>query len=159
MPMNVNWPRWIRASISKHFNDRRQSLPLFIEGQFRHTREHPLGIELRVDGPYLTEVSHDNWKHDYMINVLVTSVLNKQDLYAQDRAFGIVLAAFTDIMCYRFGNGPDDDGTFLCCLRIIHNDHKKQRTKANNFGQIEPTTELLQASVQASYQTYLDGTP
>jgi hypothetical protein len=153
--MNKNWPRWIFASISKHFNDRRDGLPLFIEGQKRNTHELASFLELRVDGPHLTEVSKGDWLIEVEINILVQTAMNETNYHVHHTNCGIAQAAFTTIEVYRYGTGPDDDQSFFCCMQLLQDRRGRDRIELNQLGQIDKDVPLMHATVEGHYKMRL----
>jgi len=145
-------PRWILASVSKHFDARRESLDMFIEGQHRDTQDKKNFIELRVDGPYFTELSKGYWRIYSEINVLVQSAMDDQNFHTIWTNIGIVAAAFTSIPVYKYGNGPDDDGSLFGCMNLISEARGKERIQVSYFGKIAPSAELQQATVEGHYE-------
>lgn len=153
--MNQHWPRWIIASISKHFADRVGTLPLYIEGQKRPTGVKDL-LELRMDGPYITEESHNYWRLYMEVSVIVQSTMDATDYHRIFRNCGLVASLFTTIQLYKFGDGPDDAPTeTIGCLSLIQDIGKRERIQINHFGILDPSTSLLQSSVEAHYVTHL----
>lgn len=155
MPANQNWPRWIFASVSKHFNDRRGGLAFYIEGQERNVPAPKDLLELRLDGPYLTEVNKDYWRLYIEVSILIQAIKDDADYHRIHSHSGLVAQAFTTIPVYKFGVGVDDDQTQLGCLELVQNLGKRERIQINNFGQIEQSTPLLQTSVEGHYEMYL----
>ena len=155
--INKNWPRWLFASVSKHFSDRRSGLIMYIEGQHRDTRSLKDFIELRMDGPQFTEISHNYWKVYVEINMLVQSAMDNNNYHRIHTNVGIVAAAFSDIVLYKYGNGPDDDQSQWGCLSLIQDSDKRQRLDIFHFGQIDRQTKLLQATVEGHYDTHITG--
>ena len=155
MAILENLPRWLFASVSKHFDDNKQDLALFIEGQYRTTRNIKDFIELRFDGPDLTEISKGYWKVYTEINVLVQSAMDDENFHRIHTTVGKVVAAFTDIEVYKYGTGDDDDDSLLGCLVLLADARSKEKTKVAHFGQIGPDTMLLQASVEGHYLMHL----
>lgn len=153
MPANKSWPRWSKASISKHFNTLlTPSFPLFIENQHRDTDEKPNFFELRVDGPRLREVSKDCWKLRVEINILCQSVMNDVDYHIIDDMVGLAQSAFINsIPVCRFGNRPGDDDSFLGCYVIQQSKESIDFIEGNRLGQIDIRTKLLQSMVEAHY--------
>jgi len=156
MATNKNWPRWIFASVSKHFDANKDTLPLFIEGQYRNTRSEKDFLELRVDGPYFTEFSKGYWRAFIEINVLVQSAMDDSNFHRIHEDVGIAAAAFSTIHVYKYGNGVDDDGTLLGCLKLVADHRGKERIQINHFGQIGPSEGLMQACVEGHYEMFLD---
>lgn len=150
MSSNPHWPRWTFASVSKHFDDRRQGLPLYIEGQHRNTREETDYLELRMDGPTLREVSKGCWKLRIEINILVSSAYDEEDYHRIHRNAGIVQAAFENaIDVYRFGTGVDDDQTYVGCYKLLED--RRDALELNHFGRIDIDTPIVQATVEGHY--------
>ena len=153
--MNKNWARWIFASVTKHFDDNKQGLATYVEGTYRDTRTEVDFFEVRQDGPYSTEVSKDYWHFFIEVNILIQSTMSATDFHKIYRDVGIVMAAFTDIPVYRYGTGDDDDDTLLGCLQLVSDAQGKKPVKVSHFGQIEPRTDLLQATVEGHYFMFL----
>jgi hypothetical protein len=150
--MNPNWTRWIVASINKHFADIiKPDLDLYIEGTDRRTGQEQNYAELRHDGPRCTELSKGYWHIDVVVDILVVSKTNDQDIYTLERNLGLVQSAFTeDIPVFKYGDDPSDQ---LGCLTLCPRPDEPIRT--NNFGQVENDTRLRQASVDACYRMNL----
>lgn len=158
--MNVpdkNWARWTFASVSVFFEARRQGLRLFIEGQHRDTRLEEDFLELRVDGPTLRQVSKGCWKLRIEVNVLVQSVFNDVNYHRVKQNSGIAQAAFeTSIPVYRFGDGPDDDQSFVGCYILQQDKRSRDFIELNDFGRIEKDVPISQATVEGHYVMTLD---
>jgi len=153
-----NWPRWIFASVSKHFLDAAsaESIPLFIEGQHRDTRLEKDFFELRTDGPTLREVSKGCFVFGLEINIIVQSAMNDTNYHRIHQNVGVAAAAFDKgIPVYKKGSGPDDDQSFVGCLQLLQNRETRDFVEINHFGQIDKQTKLMQASVEGHYRMYL----
>ena len=155
MSMNENWPRWIFASVSKHFYDRRQGLDFFIEGQHRATRGEKDFLELRMDGPQITEISKNCYTLYGEVNILITSIMDNTNYHRIHTHAGIVAAAFTMIPLIKYGTGTDDDGTQWGCWNLIQNPFKRQRVDIFHFGQVDVRSEVVQATVEGHYKTII----
>lgn len=151
-----NTPRWIFASVSKHFDAHKQTLKLYIEGMHRGTRDDKDFIELRVDGPYFTELSKGYWRIYSEINVLVQSAMDDTDFHRIWKDIGIVSAAFINLIVYKYGDGPDDDDSQLGCMKLISSARGKERLQVSYFGKIAPSVEIHQATVEGHYEMYLN---
>lgn len=138
--LNQNWQRWIFASLCKHFDNNKQTLSLFIEGQHRNIEGD--FAELRILGPNFTEVSKKYWYITVTVNILIQTVINETDFHKQSKDIGIISAAFTNVDVYKYGY----DDTLLGCLELL------DAITVNNFGQIDPAVKLLQATVEGTYQ-------
>lgn len=153
--MNEHWSRWIFTSISKHFNDRKRDLTMFIEGQWRKTRGLKDFIELRVDGPRITEVSKGYWKIYCEVNMAIQSTMDDKDNHRIEKSIGIVVMAFSDIYVYRLGDGPQDDGSLLGCLKLIQDIPTRERLQVYRLGQVDNVDKLMQAVVEGHYKMEL----
>ena len=150
--MDENWPRWIFASVSKHFDDNKQGIPMYIEGQHRNTKDIKDFFELRMDGPQFTEISKNSWDIYVEINCLVQSAMDDTNYHRIHQNVGIVAAAFTNIRIFKYGDGPGDDESLIGCLKLIQDKRKRHRLDIFHFGQIEVSTELVQATVEGHYK-------
>lgn len=153
---NHNWPRWIAASVHKHFRTEVVGLHLFIEGQDRNTNTQKDYAELRVDGPYSHEDAKDQWVFDVEVNSLVCSIPDEMDTHRIYKNVGIMAAAMKPVIkVYKFGDGPDDNpAELLGCLFIKQSFN--QTIFISHFGQIDPKVELLQSTVEAHYKMELN---
>ena len=159
MSANPNWPRWIFATVSKHFTDASQvaGTPLFIEGQHRDTSKLKDFYELRLDGPTLREVSKGCWILRIEINILATSVMNDSNYHTIHQLVGNAAAAFEKaITVLKYGNNPQDDKTFVGCLQLIQDRETRDFIEINHFGQVDVKTKLMQASVEGHYKMVLE---
>lgn len=150
---NQNWPRWIVASVRKHFYDNRQGLFMHIEETDRQTASVSDFCEFRIDGPRIKEVSKDYFKLLTTVNILITSAMDNKDFDKINKNIGIIVAAFTpNINAFKYGDGPDDDSSFLGCMQLSRG--KNDVLRVNKFGQIDKTEKINQATVEGRY--YLD---
>ncbi|RLF64637.1 MAG: hypothetical protein DRN30_05245 [Thermoplasmata archaeon] len=159
MSLPIELPRWIFASVSKHFNDSiyvAHAVPLFIEGQLRATSEEKDFTELRVDGPYLSETSKQYWRTYIEVNIAVQSVMDDQDYHRIHNTVGVVVFAFTSIRVYKYGDGLTDDQSLVGCLKLITDARGKDRIQVSHFGQLDPDKRLLQATVEAHYEMFYE---
>lgn len=154
--MNENWPRWIFASVSKHFSTNTGDLEIFYEGHKRSAEytESDL-IEFRMDGPYFLLLSKGLWSAKIEINILVQAAIDDSDFHKIHRYVGIVAKAYTPIVVYKYGNSVDDDDTQLGCLDLIQNARNRELLVISHFGQIDPAKQLLQATVEGHYKVEL----
>jgi hypothetical protein len=110
-----------------------------------------------MDGPYYTEESKDFWRLYIELSVLTQSVMTDTSYHTIHRMVGDVAAAFTDtIPVYKYGTSTDDTQTLVGCLELIQDIRNRERIQTNHFGQIDPAIPLLQATVEAHYEMYLE---
>jgi len=155
MAANENWPRWIFASISKHFDDKKQTRKLYITGAPRIDTPGALKwFELRIDGPNVTEVSKGTHLTEVEVNMLVTVKKDETDLYLIHTEVGIALTAFEDIPLFRYGSEAGDVGTQFGCLSLIQ--EGRDKLEVRHYGQLDADVNILQATVEGHYKTFLD---
>lgn len=155
MSVDPNWARWIFASVSKHFDDRRGNLPLYIEGQHRETRDLKNYLELRMDGPNWAEVSKGCWIGDVEINILISTAFDDNDYHRSHQFGGNIQAAFTNINAYKFGDGIEDTQEFLGCLRLKQDISGRDFIEFNYFGRRAIDDPIVQATVEGHYKIEL----
>lgn len=143
---NQHWPRWIQASVTKHFVDALSSeLNVFTEGSERDTQTDKEYIEVRLDGPNVKPQPNGQYELEVTPNIMITTASVK-DTYKHRRVMGKVLAAFENsIEIKKYGNGIDDDDSLLGCLQL------KGQVRGNYFGQIDTVLRLEQATVDAEF--------
>lgn len=152
MPLDKALPRWIVASVSQHFEDRRQGIPMFIEGQIRDTKGLKDFFELRIDGPYYTELSKGFWRVYIEINVLIQSAQDKTDRYRIYKTAGVVAAAFEQIISiFKYGDEVGDDDSLVGCMKLLGDREARERIQISHFGQVESETGIFQSTVEAHY--------
>jgi hypothetical protein len=157
MPVNPHWTRWVFASVSKHFYDRRGDVAFYIEGQERDTPAPENLLEFRLDGPYFTQMSKNTWRLYVEVSLLVQCAKTGKDYHAIHKITGQVAEAFTSIPVYKYGDTVGvDDNSFVGCLTLVQELGKRERIQTNNFGQIGPDTQLLQSSVEGHYTMDLE---
>jgi hypothetical protein len=152
--IDENWTRWILASTSVYF-DGAVDLPMFLEGQERDTKDLKDFFEFRIDGPWYTERTKNDWRVYVEINLLVQSTMKVKDFHSHAKNLGKVAAAFQSIQIFRCGNGPLDDDSLLGCLQLIQNDRKRERVVTANFGQIEPHVKVQQGTIEGHFEMFL----
>ena len=151
-------PRWIFASICKHFDDCKGDLALFIEGQYRNSGAPPKDfIELRVDGPYITELNKNYYKLTLDVNILVQSQMDDTNYHRIHDDVGKVASMFKNINLYKFGTALTDTQEHFGCLNLLQDTQRRDRIQINHFGQIDPKVRLMQASIEGHYETHLQG--
>lgn len=149
--MNENWIRWIWASLTKSFNERRQGVSMFFVG---HDHQKDLGdsyFEFRLDGPIIDEPSKDYFVIDVFINLLVSSIRDETDVHRIHRLTGIGTACFlNEISVYRYGSGNIDDQSLLGCLQL------QEKLIVTQYGIEPPTGNLMRTTVEGHYRMVLN---
>jgi hypothetical protein len=117
--MNVDWPRWIKASIIKHFLPYFGDRNLLVDGERRLGTQPNDRYELRFDGPDVSIKTRNEYRLGIMVNLLIVSSSNENDIYKLDRMKGTGLSPFTtSIAVFKYGNNVNDDQSQIGCLTL-----------------------------------------
>lgn len=143
-------PKWIQLSVRKQFVERTQNAKVFFEELAKRYNTIPEYVELRIDGPYVKTIGSRNEMEAVIeVNALLTSAFNEQDTMGLYKLAGIVIAAFVQDFCiYKLGPETSDDKSYFETLQLITDDN----VEMSNFGQIDSTNKIYQASVEAHYK-------
>lgn len=148
--INEHWSRWIFASISKHFNDRKNDLVLYIEGQ----NVPPSGdiIDLRTNGPTWTQAGNKIWDGLVTINMLVRAMKDESDTHKIYRMVGKVEFMFQScIPVLKLGKTPAvDTEEQIGVLQQVED------ITTTHFGQVTPTVPAIQSTVEGNYRVTLE---
>jgi hypothetical protein len=159
MNFRENLPRWIFASASKFFTAQLQQneIPVFLEGQERQTEGILDYIEFRLDGPYLVECTKDEYKVNIEVNLLIVTMIDLQDFHKLYRICGYALECFKAIPIYKYGDGIDDDQSYIGCMIVPRTADQREATRVSHFGRLEPDKPILQSSIEGHYSFYVTG--
>lgn len=153
-----NWTRWVFASVAEHFSSNvfaPNNIPFIMEGiderdeQFMTEEDR---AEVRINGPWTSELSNDWWRIWVDINILVTSYFGSEDkdAYTLERNVGFVHEyADTTIPILKHGVGAGDDGSVLGCLRPRSG--KNDSIRVIHFGQFSRVDRIKQSQVDGRY--------
>ncbi len=161
MAMDENLARWVFSSIAVYFSNIATglSVPFLVEGiDERETdimeSDH---AELRVNGPFIKELSHNYWQIFVDINILLTDhmAMTQEDAYEIIQRCGTFQQAmFIPIPVKKYGTGVDDDGTQIGCLTLRKT--KNDNVKIIHFGQISRVDRIRQSVIDGRYKMYLE---
>lgn len=148
--MNVNWPRWIKASIGQHFQTAMDPIAFHLEG-IGDPELLPLErIEVQVDGPNVSEkLASEYWLNVY-VNLLLVTEPKETDIMYHEKMFGLALEAFQKgIFVYKYGNQPDDNPSeSIGCLQLVSD------LRTTKFDGPRPVTSYASA-IDAEYKILL----
>lgn len=154
--MNENWPRWIFASISKHFNSKKGDCELTVQGTDTVDLQKLKELaELNYTGPLFEEESINYWRAD--IIVLIAIIVKRTDnnfhrIHQLSGRFGKAFDRCIPVM--KYGDGPDDDPlTQVGYLQIV--DRNNSTIEVENLGQPDPDLPLEEVHVSGHYKIYL----
>lgn len=162
---NKHWPRWINSSIAQHLLTTvatPASLPFLVEGLDDRTQafeEAPDRAECRINGPWVSELSHGYWRVWVDINIMLLSNMDGEakNVFRVEELAGEFLSAMgTSISTFRTGTlaqDPVNDGSLLGCLHPRSG--KNESVRVIHFGQLSKTERLRQAEVDGRYVMYL----
>lgn len=114
--MNVNWPRWIKASIRRHVKAILGECTLILEGQERKDSEPLTRYELRIDGPDIDEVADGEFDLSIYINLLIMTERSNTQLYTHENSIGLAQSSLS--VSIPVLKTDDDGGQIGCMLRM-----------------------------------------
>lgn len=152
--------KWLYNSVCEHFSTKVHSevFPMHIQGQDIEQDEKRKKdfFEIRTDGPHLSRLSPTRFDLEYQVNTLIHSTLDDKSFDRPYVDMGKVLPAFLSIPIYKYGGGPqDDDETLIGCLRVTKQG-RKDAIRVSQFGVIDVSLGLIQATVEAHYHLEID---
>lgn len=143
-------PRWIKSSLTSHFNTVLSStLSFYCEGDRRPVTEGNDRVEFRLDGPLITPLSGSYYTFFVEVNLLLTTFTDSKDIYRHERRTGDCVSAFTNsIGVFKYG----DDDTLIDCMNLISGERTSRGIVISNFGLIDPPNKIMQTSVEGHYE-------
>ena len=155
MSFDNNLPRWIFASVTKHFFDGLDALndlPIIIEGQHKDDIDSEDYYELRINGPVITQLNSKQFQLEFEINMIVSSTLNDTNFHRLYRYVGDCCTVFfTKLQIFKYGDGSNDDSSLLSCAELVQDSGSKDAVIVQHYGQIDPNIKLLQATVSGKF--------
>jgi len=161
IPMPINFetkdlPRWIMASCRHFFHDRRSNFPMYFEHAGTKDLRTDSGgkivdyFEFRLDGPFMQQQSKKETEYQIEINILCISNTRPKFTDQIEVMVGIAAASFELVVpVFRYGDQPQDDQSYVGCLRLSQD--KNEQVRVSRFGQANPDTQVIQASVEGHY--------
>jgi hypothetical protein len=146
--------RWTHASIKDFIKKNFSGIPLIVEGEDDKRPDLPFFCELRIDGPTLTE---HGTRGEFIglveINVIITVKKDEKYVHIIQDKIGLVSKVLNQcIPIKRIGSEESiDDGSFVTTLQLAVG----EPIDVSNFGQIDSTVRVQQASVEANYRMQL----
>lgn len=162
MSYNNSWNKWIFASFAKHMKAALDDVSLenFIEGQSTRDLTAEEYVEIRIDGPYYRPHTKNDYDLQFEVNLLVQTVIEPdRNLYRHQEILGVCAQAMaTRVPLYKLGPDEADDQTKIGCATLDTQKSPRDLIKVSNFGQIEASVKLQQATVEGKYKVELTGT-
>lgn len=147
----LHLPRWVFASLADHFT--KGLTNCYVEGNERNMEtERQDSYELRIDGPYMSEVAKNQLRVYSEVNILVCTYMDATAAIRHMTNIGKAVDLFNDIVIYKYGDESGIDTKAKVELFRLLPMGETDRIQVSNFGQIEPSYKLLQASVEGHYK-------
>lgn len=142
-----NLNRWIYASVVKQFMEASQAanIPFYID---RYDRDVSWA-ELRFVGPIVNELTRGTFIIMCNVDILCTSFI-EQDQYNIYRMTGVFANAFQDICVYKYGDGVDDDQSYIADLKLTSRGGNK--VNITNYGLILPDNKFQRSVLESDYE-------
>lgn len=158
MAYDLNWPRWVQASVADHFKlvAIAQGYPSLVEGIDERTTafmESTDRLEIRVNGPFIKEQSAGYYHFEVSANILIMSHMGGQlpNAYSGVEMAGYMAqAASQPISIYKYGSGVDDDQSLIGCLTLRRG--RDESVKVFHFGEVNREDRLRQFGVDVSLE-------
>jgi hypothetical protein len=143
-------PRWTQLSVRKQFVARTENVPVLFEEQIKQNNKMPIYVELRIDGPFCTPFGTRNeYEAVIEVNALLCSAYDEKDIMKLHNLGGVVISALAEDFCvYKLGPNAWDDKSLFETYQLVTDDN----IQMSNFGQIDPTNKIYQATVEAHYR-------
>jgi len=159
--INPAWTRWINSSIAVYVKTVTDGLklPLLFDGVDEREPEkmHYDHAELRVGGPFARELSKNYWQLNVDINILLTYLMRSEEdnVYDLQTWCGEFQEALNEpIYVYKYGGKPEDDQSYVGCLRPRTGRYEASRVL--NFGQVSRVDRVRQSMIDTRHVMYLN---
>lgn len=131
--MNKKWTIWVYASIANHFSAlaTANEVPLFVEGQFRDTKDLSLFAEQNILGLAFYQEDANTYTMELNVAIILHETMKENpNMYTIPRLIGIFLEGFTSVPIKTYGETVIRQ---LTCLQV-----ESGAIKVTNLGQINP---------------------
>jgi hypothetical protein len=144
--MDRNLTKWIFASVAKHFSPLEN---LHIATQYRDTSKMKQWYELKIDGPYFSNMNRNFIDLKIEIDLQIFSIQGDY-LYNNLELQGKGLELFTNsISIFKLGGGGGDS-TKVFCVSLDNKD--KHGLDVFNFGMISADRKLIMSDIEGHYK-------
>lgn len=148
-------PRWSHASVKDFIKRVFSGMPILVEGEDDRNSDKPFYCELRIDGPIMTEHgTKGEWLGQVQVNILITVKKDEKYVHILQDKIGLAVKVLNNcIPVKRIGSLETtiDDGSLVTVLQL----DPDTTIDVSNFGQVDPSTRVQQASVEAHYRMQL----
>lgn len=140
--MLTKWPRYIHASMNKHFKTALDKITCWFEGDDKDFKL-PEFVECKVIGPAIKMIAKKQYKITAEFTAQVT-VQKGNDLYRVHDIAGILLDACTSMVIFNYDRDTDNPVAQFCMTPI-------DTANMMFIGQQDPKVNVLQAIVTCRY--------
>jgi hypothetical protein len=159
--------RWIYASVLNHFEEVATSdMPMLVEGTTREivekiergsttskATEHSQFFECRMYGPLQWEHTRNEFSLSIDVNVLITSLIIRKNIYEHRQQVGKIAAKFLNaIPVFRYDDTGRVGDSPEFCLVLYTKERARRRLETHNFGQIHQHIPLEQSTVEGNFR-------
>lgn len=160
--MRESWPRWIMGSVSKTMAAVAESLglPVLVEGTSNRTdafMQATRRVEIRITGPHVNRLSHEYWRADVDVSVLITQRCGgNRSVYDIQTYAGEFQSAMSEpIAVYNYGS---EDGDYVAgqSSTLVHLGclvpKREIAVRVVNQGQVHPVDRVEQIEINGKYR-------
>lgn len=148
-------PTDLFSSIGKHIQSNLTDYAIFFEGSEarRDNSDTPLlGVEVRVNGPGVSNLSGGDYLINVAVDLLITAAISDNLYIIHDMVGACVNVLNTQIPIHTL-----ETGAFLGCLTLDKRSRKDYSVETQHYGQIDENKPVLQASVSAEFHMNISG--
>jgi len=152
MSLKTDLPLFVLTSAAKHFSNGISGIKTFVEGvEERDLSGETDWVEIRIDGPNISEVSKDLLRIESEINLLICTHVDVTEPFQHVINVGKVANVFEDFNIYRYGGTE----VLLGCFKLGPTSDVGDKIHIANMGQIDPSIKLLQTTIEGHYKMFV----
>ena len=150
--MDVNLPRWLKASIVTHFITELDSYDIYVEGAKRSTYSKESYLELRVSNPSRCVMSHSVVRYLIDVNLLVYHT-GFENIYDLSDMVGACIATFKQSLVVKEYGGTED---VIGCLTLLRDVRGRDGVLVSDYGIVDRDLNIQQSTVEGKYEIILE---
>jgi len=153
--MRKEIPKWLFASVAKHFSTLADNYNYYVTGNQRATEDLDSWIELKIDGPHIDRLSSGKVKYTCEVDVQIYCKRDPHNLYKYLEITGDVLDRFTEhIGIFKLGSEPTDDQSYFTCMKLNYDGSKPLNVA--HFGDTGINEKISVSDVEGHYYFILN---
>ena len=158
MAYNPKWPKWVQASVADHFKTAATAggFASLVDGLEERTsafQENPQRLEIRINGPFITQMSSNYYQFLVDVNILIFSHMDGSidSVYRGTNIAGTMAQSASDsIPVHKYGAEVGDDASLIGCLSL--NDGPRAGVNVFHLGEVNAEDRLRQLAVECSFK-------